>query len=46
MASPVLWTLRAIGGYSRGQLIIFYLSLIHQVIYDTPSTVGGMHGAP
>jgi hypothetical protein len=46
MASPGLRTPRAIGGCSRGQLIIFYLSLIHRVIYDTPSTVGGMHGAP
>jgi hypothetical protein len=46
MASPGLRTLRAIGGCSLGQPIIFYLSLIHRVIYDTPSTVGGMHGAP
>jgi hypothetical protein len=46
MASPRLWTLRAIGGCSLGQLIIFYLSLILQVIYDTPSTVGGTRGAP
>jgi hypothetical protein len=46
MASPGLRTPRAIGGCSRGQLIIFYLSLIHQVIYDTPLTVGGTHGAP
>jgi hypothetical protein len=38
--------LRAIGGCSREQLIIFYISLIHRVIYDTPSTVGGTHGAP
>jgi hypothetical protein len=28
MASPELQTLRAIGGCSLGQLIIFYLSLI------------------
>jgi hypothetical protein len=36
-------------GYRRlltGQLIIFYLSLIHRVIYDTPSTIGGTHRAP
>jgi hypothetical protein len=46
MASPGLQTPRPIGGCSRGQLIIFYLSLIHRVIYDTPSTVGGTHGAP
>jgi hypothetical protein len=46
MASPGLWTLRAIGGCSLGQLIIFCLSLILQAIYDMPSTVGEMHGAP
>jgi hypothetical protein len=46
MASLRLQTPRAIGGCSLGQPIIFYLSLIHQVIYDTPSTVGGTHGAP
>jgi hypothetical protein len=46
MAFPGLRTPRAIGGCSLGQQIIFYLSLILQVIYDTPSTVGGMHGAP
>jgi hypothetical protein len=46
MASPGLRTPRAIGGCSLGQLIIFYLSLIHRVIYDTPSTVGGTHRAP
>jgi hypothetical protein len=46
MASPGLRTLRAIGGCSLGQLITFYLSLIHRVIYDTPSTVGETHGAP
>jgi hypothetical protein len=46
MASPGLWTPRAIGGCSLGQLIIFYLLPIHQVIYDTPSTVDGTHGAP
>jgi hypothetical protein len=46
MASPGLRTPRAIGGCSLGQLIIFYLSLIHRVIYDTPSTVGETHGAP
>jgi hypothetical protein len=46
MASPGLWTPRAIGGYSLGQLIIFYPLPIHRAIYDTPSTVGGTHGAP
>jgi hypothetical protein len=46
MASPGLQTPRAIGGCSLGQLIIFYISLILRVIYDTPSTVGGTHGAP
>jgi hypothetical protein len=46
MASHGLRTPRAIGGCSRGQLIIFYLSLIPRVIYDTPSTVGRTHGAP
>jgi hypothetical protein len=46
MASPGLRMPRAIGGCSRGQLIIFYLSLIHRVIYDMPSTVSGTHGAP
>jgi hypothetical protein len=43
MAFPELQTPRAIGGCSLGQLIIFYLSLILRVIYDTPSTVGGTH---
>jgi hypothetical protein len=46
MASPGLQTPRAIGGCSPGQLITFYLSLIHRVIYDTPSIVGETHGAP
>jgi hypothetical protein len=46
MASPGLWTPRAISGCSLRQLIIFYLSLIHRVTYDTPSTVGGTHIAP
>jgi hypothetical protein len=46
MASPGLQTPRAIGGYSLGQLIIFYLSLILRAIYDMQSTVGGTHGAP
>jgi surfactin synthase thioesterase subunit len=46
MASPRLRTPRAIDGCSLGQLITFYLSLIHQVIYDMPSTVGEMHGSP
>jgi hypothetical protein len=43
---PGLRTPRAIGGCSLGQLIIFYLSLILRVIYDTPSTVGGTHETP
>jgi hypothetical protein len=46
MASPGLQTLRAIGGCSLGQLIIFCLSLILRVIYGTPSIVGRMRGAP
>jgi hypothetical protein len=46
MASPRLQTPRAIGGCSLRQLIIFYLSLIHRVIYDTPSIVGKTNGAP
>jgi hypothetical protein len=46
MASLGPRTPRAIGGCSLGQLIIFYLSPIHRVIYETPSTVGGTHGAP
>jgi hypothetical protein len=46
MASLGLQTPRDIGGYSLGQLIIFYLSPIHRVIYDTPSIVGGTQGAP
>jgi hypothetical protein len=46
MASPGLRTPRAIDDCLLGQLIIFYLSPIHRVIYDTPSTVGGTHGAP
>jgi hypothetical protein len=46
MASPGLQTPRAIGGCSPGQPITFYLSLIHRVIYDIPSTVGETHGAP
>jgi hypothetical protein len=46
MASPGLQTLRAIDGYSLRQLIIFCLSLILRAIYDTPSIVGGTHGAP
>ena len=45
MASPGLRTPRAIGGCSLGLLIIFYLSLILRVIYDTPSTVAEMRGA-
>jgi hypothetical protein len=46
MASPGLQTLRAIGGCSLGQLIIFCLSLILRAIYDTPSIVGGTREAP
>jgi hypothetical protein len=43
---PRLQTLRAIGGCSLGQLIIFYLLLILRAIYDTPSIVDGTRGAP
>jgi hypothetical protein len=46
MASPGLRMLKDIGGYSLGQLIIFYLSLIPRATYGTLSTVGEMHGAP
>jgi hypothetical protein len=46
MASPGLQTLKAIDACSLGRLIIFYPPLILRVIYDTPSTVGGTHGAP
>jgi hypothetical protein len=46
MASPGLQTLRAIGGCSLGQLIIFCLSLILRAIYSTPSIVGGTCRAP
>jgi hypothetical protein len=46
MVSPGLQTLKAIDGCSPGQLIIFYLLLILRAIFDTPSTVGGTHGAP
>jgi hypothetical protein len=46
MESPGLQTLRAIGGCSLEQLIIFCLSLILRAIYDTPSIVGGTRGAP
>jgi hypothetical protein len=46
MASPGLRTPKAISGCSLEQLIIFYLSLIRRVIYNTPSTVGGTRGAP
>jgi hypothetical protein len=37
---------RAIGGCSLKQPTTFYPSLIRRTIYDTPSTVGGTHGAP
>jgi hypothetical protein len=46
MAFPGLPTLRAIGSCSLKQPIIFYPSLTRRTIYDTPSTVDGMHGAP
>jgi hypothetical protein len=46
MASPGLPTPRAIGGCSLRQPTTFYPSLIRRMIYDTPSTVGGTHGAP
>jgi hypothetical protein len=46
MASPGLQTLRAIGGCSLRQLIIFCHSLILRVIYGTASIVGGTRGAP
>jgi hypothetical protein len=46
MASPGLPTPRAIGSCSLKQPTTFYPSLIRRTIYDTPSTVGGTHGAP
>jgi hypothetical protein len=46
MASPRLLTSRATVGYSLKQQIIFYPLLTRRTIYDTPSTVGGTHGAP
>jgi hypothetical protein len=46
MASPRLQTLRAIGGCSLGQLIIFCLSLILRAIYGMPSIVDGTRRAP
>jgi hypothetical protein len=46
MAFPGLPTPRAIGGCSLRQPTTFYPSLIHQTIYDAPSTIGGTHGAP
>jgi hypothetical protein len=46
MASPGLQTLRAISGCSLEQPTTFCHSLIRRAIYDTPSTVGGTHGAP
>jgi hypothetical protein len=45
MASLGLRTPRAIGDCLLGQLITFYLSLIHRVIYDTPSIVGETHAS-
>jgi hypothetical protein len=44
MASLRLQTSRDIGGYSLGQLITFYLSLILRAIYDTSSIVGRTRG--
>ena len=46
MASPGLPMPMAIGGCSLKQPTTFYPSLIRRTIYDTPSTVGGTHGAP
>jgi hypothetical protein len=46
MASPGVRTPRAIGGCLLGQPTTFCLSLISRAIYDTPSIVGGTHGAP
>jgi hypothetical protein len=46
MASHGLRMLRAIGGCSLGQLIIFYPSLTHRAICGTPPTVGEAHRAP
>jgi hypothetical protein len=46
MASPGLPTLKAIDDCSLRQPTTFYPSLIRRTIYDTPSTVGGTHGAP
>jgi hypothetical protein len=37
---------RAIDSCSLKQPTTFYPSLIRRTIYDTPSTVGGTHGAP
>jgi hypothetical protein len=46
MASLGLPTPRAIGGCSLKQPTTFYHSIIRRAIYDTPSTIGGTHGAP
>jgi hypothetical protein len=46
MASRGLPTSRAIGGCLLKQPIISCPSLTRRTIYDTPSTVGGTHGAP
>jgi hypothetical protein len=46
MASPGLWTPRAIGGCSLGRPTTFYLSLIHRATYDMPSIVGETYEAP
>jgi hypothetical protein len=46
MASHGLQTPRAIGGCLLGQPTTFFLSLILQAIYDTPSIVDETHEAP
>jgi hypothetical protein len=46
MASPGLPTPRAIDDCSLKQPTTFYPSPIRRTIYDTPSIVGGTHGAP
>jgi hypothetical protein len=46
MASHGLWMLKAIGGCSLGQLIIFYPSLTSRAIHSAPSTVSQTHGVP
>jgi hypothetical protein len=46
MDSLGLLTPRAIDDCSPRQPTIFYRSLTRRTIYDTPSTVAGMHEAP